>query len=83
MTLQDEIRQLVIARLETLPEGTGISIGSVGELNKQELISHVKEGDKIGQTIIDAEMQFLQALKTGIFYDAANVNNSTQLRSDD
>lgn len=76
MALEDEIKQLVIARLETLPEGTGISIGSVGELNKRELISHVKDGDKIGQTIIDAEMQFLQALKTGIFYDSAHTGNS-------
>lgn len=76
MALEDEIRQLVVARLETLPDGMGISIGSVGELNKQELISHVKEGDKIGQTIIDAEMQFLQALKTGVFYDQSHAGNS-------
>ncbi|HBL39684.1 TPA: hypothetical protein DDZ10_03375 [Candidatus Uhrbacteria bacterium] len=69
MTLEDEIRQIVLARLETLPEDTGMSIGFAGELNKQELISHVKNGDMIGQTIIDAEMQFLQALKTGVFYE--------------
>lgn len=76
MALEDEIRQLVVARLETLPEGTGISIGSIGELNKQELINHVKEGDKIGRTIIDAEMHFLQALKTGVFYDQSHAGNS-------
>lgn len=75
MVLQEKIRQLVLARLETLPEGTGISIGSLGELNKQELIDHVKEGDTIGQTIIDAEMQFLQALKTGVFYDQSHAGN--------
>lgn len=76
MTLDDEIRELVIARLETLPEGTGISIGSAGELNKQELIGHVKDRDAIGLKFIEAEMQFLQALKTGIFYDQSHVDNS-------
>ena len=34
MTLEDEIRQIVLARLETLPEDTGMSIGFAGELTR-------------------------------------------------
>ncbi|MBI4598609.1 hypothetical protein HY734_00235 [Candidatus Uhrbacteria bacterium] len=70
MILEDEMKRLVIARLETLPDGTGISIGPV-----QELIRHVKQGDTIGRTIIEAEMQFLQALKTGVFYGTARAGD--------
>ncbi|MFA6566112.1 MAG: hypothetical protein WCT48_05170 [Candidatus Paceibacterota bacterium] len=63
-----EIIDLVVARLQTLPEGVGVSIGSEGDYSKQELISHVEHRDAVGKKIIDAEMGFLRALKEGNFY---------------
>ena len=63
-----EIKELVIARLQTLPKDKGISIGSHGEFTKEQLISHVQSDDQIGKKIIEVEMNFLQALKQGIFY---------------
>jgi len=63
-----EIIELVVARLQTLPEGVGISIGSDGDYSKKELIEHVQHNDLIGRKIIDAEMGFLRALKEGNFY---------------
>lgn len=67
--ISDEIKQLVIARLEVLPEDTGISIGSEGEFTKDELIKRVQQGDDIGQKIVEVEMNYLQGLKylTGEF----------------
>lgn len=70
MAIDDDIRQLVIARLETLPEGTGISVGSVGELSRDELLQHIENGDSIGKIFVEAEMSFLQALKDGILYES-------------
>lgn len=61
--ISDEIKQLVIARLEALPEDTGISIGSDGEFTKDELIERVQQGDDIGQKIVEVEMNYLQGLK--------------------
>lgn len=61
--MDEEIKQLVIARLEVLPEDTGISIGSEGEFSKDELIKRVQEGDDIGQKIVEVEMNYLQGLK--------------------
>ena len=61
--LDEEIKQLVIARLEVLPEDTGISIGSEGEFTKKELIQRVEEGDEIGQKIIEVELNYLKGLK--------------------
>ena len=67
--LKNEIKQLVIARLQTLPEGMTISIGSEGDFSKEDLIKHVTAGDPIGQKIAEAEMDFLRSLKTGILYE--------------
>ena len=67
MVREEEIKDLVIARLESLPENQKISIGSKGEFNKYELIESVKKGDEIGKKIIEIELEFLRALKKGMF----------------
>lgn len=61
--MNEEIKQLVIARLEVLSEDTGISIGSGGEFTRDELIKRVKQGDEIGQKIIEVELDYLKSLK--------------------
>lgn len=67
----DDVRDLVVARLETLPSGAVISIGSGQELTKEELIQSVKDGNETGQKMVEIEMSFLQGLKDGILYDEA------------
>lgn len=69
MATKQEIKQLVIERLKTLPENTGISIGSKEDFTKKELIAHVEDNDDIGQKIIEVEMNFLRGLKEGILYE--------------
>jgi len=67
----DDVKDLVVARLETLPSGAVISIGSGKELTKNEAIQSVKEGNETGQKMMEIEMSFLQGLKDGILYDEA------------
>lgn len=57
------LTDLVIARLQTLPEDQEISLGSEGKFNKSELIEHVKNGDKLGKKFIEIELYYLQSLK--------------------
>lgn len=66
MSISEEIKELVIMRLETLPANKKISIGSYGEFSKEELIEHVKKEDDIGRKMIEVEMEFLKAFKEGI-----------------
>lgn len=66
MVTESEIKQLVIARLDALPSDKKISIGSVGEFTKDELIESVKKGNDVGKKIIEIELEFLRALKIGI-----------------
>ena len=62
----EDIKQLVLIRLETLSSHRKISIGSYGGFSKEELIQHVKDDDEIGKKMVQIEMEFLRALKKGI-----------------
>jgi len=70
MEIEQEIKDLVIARLQTLPDDTGISIGSAGEFSRDELISRVEAGDEVGKKIVEIEMNFLRGLKDNILYES-------------
>ena len=66
ISTDEEIRKLVLARLETLSPDTIKCIGEEGSFSRDELIEHVKEGDKIGKTIEQVEMEWLRAFKGGM-----------------
>lgn len=63
--ITDEIKKLVIARLEVLPPDKKISIGAYGEFKKEELIKRVQREDEVGKKIIEIELGFLRAIKEG------------------
>lgn len=62
----EEIRNLVLIRLSNLSSNTAKSIGNDGVFTKDELIAHVKKGDKIGKTIQAVEMEWLRSMKSGL-----------------
>lgn len=63
--IPEDLKELIVYRLDILPADKKISIGSVGEFYKSELIDHVKKEDEIGQKIVELELTFLRALKEG------------------
>lgn len=71
----ESVKELVLARLETLPAGAVISIGSGEELTKAEMIKSVQDGNEVGNKIIEIEMSFLQSLKEGVLYGSLSTFN--------
>ncbi len=65
-TYDEEVRRLVLARLQATSADTIKCIGSEGSFSRDELIEHVKIGDKIGKTVEQIEMEWLGALKNGL-----------------
>jgi len=64
--ISEDVKELVIARLEVLSPDKKFSIGSnEKEFTRDELIESVKNEDEIGQKVIDLELTFLRALKDG------------------
>ena len=44
----DEEKELVIFRIETTPSNLHLSIGGGKTMSKEDMIDHVKKGDKLG-----------------------------------
>lgn len=63
----EDIRQLIVARLRSFSSNKKISIGSDGEYTGEELIEKVRANDEIGQKIIAIQLEYLRSLKDSIF----------------
>lgn len=71
--ITEKMKEVVIARIEAqVPSNYKLYIGSYGGLSKEELIEHVKKGDKIGEYIVKAHLSFMKALASGEFIKAIN-----------
>lgn len=66
MITAQELKQLVLVRLESMPDTIRISVGSEGkELSKEDLVEHVKKEDSLGKMIIEMQLKYLRTMKTG------------------
>ncbi len=66
---EEEMKELVIARLKTMSSDKKLSIGSAGDFTRDELIDHVGKEDELGKKIVEVQMEYLRLLKEGIFYE--------------
>ncbi len=62
-----EIRNLVIARLQLFSSNRRISIGGSGSFTKEQLIEKIKHHDPVGQKIIDVQLNYLRSFKNQRF----------------
>lgn len=66
MITAQELKQLVLVRLESMPDTIRISVGSERkELSKEDLVEHVKKEDSLGKMIIEMQLKYLRTMKTG------------------
>lgn len=56
------IRELVIARLRSMPPNIEFSVGSYGDFSRDELIEYIQEGSDVGKAVIEMELNFLRNL---------------------
>jgi len=59
----DDVKQLVIERLRRIPAGKKISIGAYGDFTGDELIKLVEKNDRVGDKIIEMQLEYLRSLK--------------------
>jgi hypothetical protein len=59
----EEIRRLVMARLQALSSDVSISLGDEGDFNREELIAHVQRDDEIGRALEEMQMEWLRSWK--------------------
>jgi len=62
--IQKDVRELIIERIKAASGDLGISVGSKG-YTKEEILKSVEVGDKMGQEIMDAQMEYLRDMAEG------------------
>jgi len=69
--INKEIKELVVTRIEAqTPQNLKLSIGSCGNLTKDEVIGHIEKGDLIGRQVVNMHLSFLKAVASGKFTKA-------------
>lgn len=61
-SISEDIINLVIARLETIPSNIELSVGNEGSFSIDELIERVKQQDEIGKKMIEMQLVYLRSL---------------------
>lgn len=67
--LQEYIKELVIARINALSKDLEISVGGENVTRKQ-ILESVKEGNELGQEIIEMQLKFLRDVARGKIYQS-------------
>ena len=66
-SIDEDIRQLVIARVRATPKDVMVSIGSQ-DYTKDQLVENVESNSEVGREIIEIQMQYLRDLASGAIY---------------
>lgn len=72
--VRDNERDLVLARLDVMPQNFKLSIGDMGVFNKEELKEHVQKEDEVGKQVIDMQMKFIRDLTSGRIMETLTQN---------
>ncbi len=60
MAMDEEyVKQLVVARLRTIPPNIGFSLGSYGNFTRDEIITNVIRGTEVGRHFSQMEVKML------------------------
>lgn len=65
MSKYDEFKEIVIKRLEAMPENVKVSMGSLGTFSRDELIHNVAEDSELGKFIVDMQIKYLKSMSRG------------------
>jgi hypothetical protein len=63
INIEEEEKKLVISRLSLLSPNMMLSLGSEGSFSVDELIDRVREGDRVGEKIVEIQLEWLRSFK--------------------
>jgi hypothetical protein len=67
VAIEDDVRQLVMARLRVIPKNIDFSIGAQ-HYTTEQLLQHVQEDTVVGKEIVKIQIEYLRDLATGAIY---------------
>lgn len=60
-----DFREVVCARLQSMPKDFIIATGEFGEVTRDEALEHVKNNDEVGKFIIQINREYFEMIKNG------------------
>jgi hypothetical protein len=70
--INEKLKEVVIARIQAgMPQNLRLVIGNQS-LARDNIIEHVRKGDKIGMAIIKSQLRFMKAVANGEFARVIN-----------
>lgn len=64
--MNEDEKNTVLARLETMPSNLKLSIGNYGTFSKEQLIENVNDETEVGEVIVEIYMDTLRSFKDNI-----------------
>lgn len=61
----EQLKQIVLMKIATMPKNYKLSIGGEGSFNKFQIAEHINKMDDTGKQILDMELKFIKALSRG------------------
>ncbi len=68
-SVDEYLKQLVIARLEASSGNLKLMIGGAEEMTREDLIKNVRSESDLGKEVIAAQIEFLKAMAEGKIYE--------------
>ena len=62
--VSQDVVNLVVARLRSIPNNVEVSIGNSGSYSIDDLIERVQRQDEVGKQMIDMQMRYLRSFQT-------------------
>ncbi|MFH1510393.1 MAG: hypothetical protein ABIF10_01775 [Candidatus Woesearchaeota archaeon] len=61
----EDLKELVLARLDTMPDNLQIHLGSEATFEKKDIVEHVRKLDELGKKIIEVQIAYLKESMEG------------------
>lgn len=74
-TKEQDIQDLVLARLKSIPSGVELAIGDLGAFTINELEQHIRDNDEIGRMYIETQLSYLRSLGD-LPFDDENISHN-------
>lgn len=69
-----EVKELILARLDVMPNNIKLSIDSYGSFSKDQLKENVEKETEIGHKIVEMQLNFLRAVSNGELYNLIDID---------
>ncbi|HLD85076.1 MAG TPA: hypothetical protein VI968_00815 [archaeon] len=66
LQINEELKKLVIKRLEVMPSNIKVSMGTLGTFSKEDLIKNVEDDTNLGKFVVKMQIEYLKSMSKGL-----------------